>query len=242
MAEMSDLLIPHGAGVPEILITPLGNAEVSLGDLVSNQLKEIAYNDQAQILMPRLGLDPEALSEVSDQEISDDSASGYSTPELRDESGGSSETESLDDEAATLLTAPVGIPRQANTPSCITSLPTELHYMIFSELDAIDSTCLGLTNSHFYSMQQSLHGKVPLNMRRKGPNPLERAWKGNCRHCGAHRCQLYRHLKDWMPTDYEYCAIRQVYGCEAEEGAERYCYRSNPSKPEFCGRHREMRA
>lgn len=240
MAEMPDLFIPHDAGSPDIINTPLGPAEATLGLLVCNQLKDIASNDQGQIIMPRLGLGPEALSEVSDQEISDDLASGYSTPESRDESGVVSESESLDEEVATLLTASVGIVQPAKTSTGITSIPTELHYMIFSHLDPIDSTCLGLTNSHFYSMQQSLNGQVPLGTRRTGPNPLERAWKGNCRHCGAHRCQLYRHLKDWMPTDYEYCAIRQVYGCEAEEGAERYCYRSNPSKPGLCGRHREM--
>ncbi|KAK3383964.1 hypothetical protein B0T24DRAFT_70718 [Lasiosphaeria ovina] len=55
-------------------------------------------------------------------------------------------------------------------------LPAELHYAIFDFLDPIDSTCLGLTNSHFYTIHRRLHGIVPLSARRDGPNELEWAW------------------------------------------------------------------
>ena len=58
----------------------------------------------------------------------------------------------------------------------ITDLPSEVHYLIFGFLDAIDSTCLGLTNRHFYAIHRKLHGTVPLTARRKGPNELEWAW------------------------------------------------------------------
>lgn len=55
-------------------------------------------------------------------------------------------------------------------------LPGELHMAIFDFLDAIDSTCLGLTNKHFYTIHRRMHGSVPLSARRDGPNELEWAW------------------------------------------------------------------
>jgi hypothetical protein len=56
------------------------------------------------------------------------------------------------------------------------NLPGELHYAIFDFLDPIDSTCLGLTNKHFYAIHRRMHGTVPLGARRDGPNELEWAW------------------------------------------------------------------
>lgn len=58
----------------------------------------------------------------------------------------------------------------------LTTLPSELHYAVFDFLDPIDATCLGLTNSHFYSIHRRMHGSVPLSVRRNGPNELEWAW------------------------------------------------------------------
>ncbi|KAK3682132.1 hypothetical protein B0T22DRAFT_484223 [Podospora appendiculata] len=55
-------------------------------------------------------------------------------------------------------------------------LPPELHFAIFDFLDPIDSTCLGLTNRHFYAIHRRMHGSVPLSVRRDGPNELEWAW------------------------------------------------------------------
>lgn len=226
--EMASVQYPYAAMVPEIVIaTP---EDEMLPMMVANQLKNVASNHQGQILMPRLGLGVEPLSDLSESDVSDDFCSGYSTPatpESRDGTELDSYFQSKDVVAAKALPQPTGL----------ATIPTELHYMIFSHLDPIDSTCLALSNSHMYSIHTSLHGKVPLNTRRKAASPLER-WKGNCRQCGNHKCQLYRHLKDWMPREYEYCAVQQVYLQEAEEGAERSCYRSNPSKPGFCGRHR----
>jgi hypothetical protein len=120
--------------------------------------------------------------------------------------------------------------------SHLLNIPTELHLLIFSHLDPIDGTCLGLTNAHFYNLHKVLNGTVTLSTRRKG-----RAWefltKQECRFCAVHRCQLHMHLRDWMPAKYEYCAIKQVYGLKAQEGTKKYCYRSNPLKPGKCGRH-----
>lgn len=55
-------------------------------------------------------------------------------------------------------------------------LPAELHYAIFDFLDPIDSTCLGLTNKHFYDIHRRMHGTVPLSVRRSGPNDMEWVW------------------------------------------------------------------
>ncbi|KAL2149158.1 hypothetical protein VTH82DRAFT_8506 [Thermothelomyces myriococcoides] len=160
------------------------------------------------------------------------------------------------------------------------NLPPELHFAIFGFLDLIDSTCLGLTNKHFYAIHRRLHGTVPLTARREGPNELEWAWhlstnsvrknpsvangckdaaaaspegvgekdkstlsnlrvrgQGYCRMCGVTRCQLHKHIKEWMGEGLEYCSVKQKYGPAAPEGAKPYCYMSKPGDPRRCGRH-----
>ncbi|KAM5352340.1 hypothetical protein ACJ41O_005063 [Fusarium nematophilum] len=143
-------------------------------------------------------------------------------------------------------------------------LPSELHYAIFDFLDPIDSVCLGLTNSNFYEIHRRLHGIVPLSSRYSGPNDMEWAWRGAgplvhrhertahkenameqmrvkgqvyCRKCGISRCELHRHLKDWMGEGYEYCTIKEVFGKPADEDAKPYCFMKSPKNPWRCGRH-----
>ena len=58
-----------------------------------------------------------------------------------------------------------------------------------------------------------------------------------CRKCGISRCELHRHLKDWMGSGYEYCEIRKMYGRPADNEAKAYCYMSSPKNPHRCGRH-----
>jgi hypothetical protein len=112
------------------------------------------------------------------------------------------------------------------------SLPTELHLQIFAHLDKIDATCLGLTCKHLYGIFHEIHGKVPLNTRRIGPNALESAWevvgKQECEKCSVYRCKLHKHIAEWMPEDLEYCHVKRVFGRCAEEGARNTCW---------CGRH-----
>ncbi|KAB5511338.1 hypothetical protein GE09DRAFT_1165378 [Coniochaeta sp. 2T2.1] len=67
------------------------------------------------------------------------------------------------------------LPRSSDGLSLI-DLPGELHFAIFDLLDPIDSTCLGLTNKHFYATHRRIHGTVRLSTRRDGPNELEWAW------------------------------------------------------------------
>jgi len=155
------------------------------------------------------------------------------------------------------------------------NLPGELHFAIFDFLDPIDSTCLGLTNSHFYAIHRRLHGTVPLTIRRDGPNELEWAWhlagsntiraaqpamdshltkglgekernalsklrvrgQAYCRMCGVTRCQLHKHVQEWMGEGLEYCSVRQKFGAVAPEGSKSYCYMSKPGNTRRCGRH-----
>jgi hypothetical protein len=123
----------------------------------------------------------------------------------------------------------------------LSSLPTELQLEIFSYLDRIDSVCFGLTSSRLYAICRAMYGtKIPLNTRRVGPNSLESAWKidkQQCRQCGMFRCELWQHIKTWMPKDLEYCSMKHNFGLPAKEGASESCYRGKPSKPRRCGRH-----
>lgn len=58
-----------------------------------------------------------------------------------------------------------------------------------------------------------------------------------CRKCGISRCELHRHLKDWMGEGMEYCEIKEMYGAPPGEHAKPYCYLSSPKNPNRCGRH-----
>jgi hypothetical protein len=144
-------------------------------------------------------------------------------------------------------------------------LPGELHYAIFDFLDPIDSTCLGLTNKHFYAIHRRMHGTVPLSARREGPNELEWAWhlhiaaKGTAvdrkpavfetadgsgqaktreeKEKEKHALQKLR-IQDWMGEGMEYCSVKQKYGPVALDGSKPYCYRNSPKDPSRCGRHK----
>lgn len=178
--------------------------------------------------------------------------------------------------------------RPASGPLTLSTLPSELHYTLFDFLDPIDATCLGLTNSHFYTIHRRMHGAVPLSVRRDGPNELEWAWhraaypspaipmsmamtstmgtagascgsgggssdkashlaalrvrgKGLCRKCGVSRCELHKHIVDWMPANYEYCSVRDKFVPRPGEEARAHCYMSNPTNTTRCGRHRIKR-
>ncbi|CAG8951600.1 hypothetical protein HYFRA_00007516 [Hymenoscyphus fraxineus] len=124
----------------------------------------------------------------------------------------------------------------------LAQLPTELQLQIFSYLDPIDATCLGLTSPAYYTVYRTIYGtKMPLNTRRPGPNALEAAWevvgKQECNHCGMYRCELHQHIKSWMPKELEYCSMKRNFGLPADDEAKPNCFRGKPSKPRRCGRH-----
>jgi hypothetical protein len=170
-----------------------------------------------------------------------------------------------------------------STRMTLVDLPPELHYAIFDFLDPIDSTCLGLTNRHFYQIHRRMHGTITLSTRRDGPNELEWAWhlagvvmqrsdrltaptitsahtlgdkagvqnalsrlrvrgQAYCRKCGITRCELHKHIQDWMGDTFEYCLVKQKFGPVAPEGARPYCYMSKPDDPHRCGRHRSHKS
>ncbi|CCC13090.1 hypothetical protein SMACR_06308 [Sordaria macrospora] len=58
-----------------------------------------------------------------------------------------------------------------------------------------------------------------------------------CRKCGVTRCQLHKHIQEWMGENMEYCSIREKFGPIAPEGAKSYCYMSKPGDKTRCGRH-----
>jgi len=58
-----------------------------------------------------------------------------------------------------------------------------------------------------------------------------------CRKCGITRCQLHKHIQEWMGEDMEYCSVKKKFGRTAPEGAKSYCYMSKPGDSSRCGRH-----
>lgn len=154
-------------------------------------------------------------------------------------------------ESSSVLANPHGLVSELNTNlthrrTTLLTLPTELHLLIFSHLDPIDSTCFGLSHPGFYALHRFNHpSPMPLNTRRAGKNLLESAWEvvgldqkhhRSCRHCGVVRCELHMHVASWMPEDQEYCAIREKFG-RMGDGAKGSCHRNCPPKPNVCGWH-----
>ncbi|KAI1380930.1 hypothetical protein F4677DRAFT_441260 [Hypoxylon crocopeplum] len=162
---------------------------------------------------------------------------------------------------------PVPFTHQPGVALTLEDLPPELHYAIFDFLDPIDSTCLGLTSTHFYSIHKRMHGKVALSARREGPNDMEWVWRNAfisgpfvassgvgkqnslatlsprgqvyCRKCRTARCELHNHIREWIGgnDDNEYCVVSQKFGRAAPVNARAFCYRSSPRHPHRCGRH-----
>ncbi|TGJ87042.1 hypothetical protein E0Z10_g1764 [Xylaria hypoxylon] len=158
---------------------------------------------------------------------------------------------------------PIPFTHQPGTTLQLSHLPAELHYALFEFLDPIDSVCLALTSRHFYAVHWNMHGKVSLAARREGPNDMEWVWhhagpfllnrngaaKQNslallsprgqvyCRKCRTARCELHKHIKEWMGEGFEYCVVTEKFGPSARQDAKGFCYRSSPRHPNRCGRH-----
>ncbi|KAI0400484.1 hypothetical protein F4802DRAFT_601985 [Xylaria palmicola] len=156
---------------------------------------------------------------------------------------------------------PVPLTHRPGAALQLMHLPAELHYAVFDFLDPIDSVCLALTSRHFYAVHWRLHGRVSLASRREGPNDMEWVWrhagpfqrapsgKQNalallsprgqvyCRKCRTARCELHKHIHEWMGGGVEYCLVTEKFGPVARPGAKGFCYRSSPRHPNRCGRH-----
>lgn len=157
--------------------------------------------------------------------------------------------------------APINQPKPS-TRMTLLDLPSEIHYLFCDNLDPIDSVCFGLAHSRLYTIHRRKNpGKTPLSSRYSGPNDMEWAWRGAgplvrsstqdlgelsrmrvkgqvyCRKCGISRCELHRHLREWMGEGREYCEIKEMYGPVPGEDVKSYCYMSSPKNPHRCGRH-----
>ncbi|KAF6822902.1 F-box domain-containing protein [Colletotrichum plurivorum] len=71
---------------------------------------------------------------------------------------------------------------------------------------------------------------------------LENAEGPRCFLCGVTRCELARHVRDWMPDGLEYCAVSDRYGPLASSGVSNYCHKRSPRHPQRCGRHHPKRS
>ncbi|KAK3994634.1 hypothetical protein QBC44DRAFT_235713 [Cladorrhinum sp. PSN332] len=58
-----------------------------------------------------------------------------------------------------------------------------------------------------------------------------------CRKCGVTRCQLHKHIQQWIGDEFEYCSVKKKFGPIAPEGAKSYCFMSKPGDETRCGRH-----
>lgn len=64
--------------------------------------------------------------------------------------------------------------------------------------------------------------------------------QGFCRHCGANRCQLHRHLYCWMGVNdhrSEYCSVAERFLPPADQSPVKHCYLTKPGWPRRCGKH-----
>jgi hypothetical protein len=77
----------------------------------------------------------------------------------------------------------------------LSMLPPQIHLKIFDILDAVRSTCLGLTCKKFYSIHRGVWGTVPLN-----------AWKWYTEDNSAHT--LRDLLEGFRPVGLLYCPVR----------------------------------
>jgi hypothetical protein len=76
----------------------------------------------------------------------------------------------------------------------LTRCPPEVYLLIFENLDAESSTCLGLSCKKFYETHRSIHGTVPL-------------WTGCCLapyYKTPPVSGLWRTLRDWFPAHLHY--------------------------------------
>lgn len=115
-------------------------------------------------------------------------------------------------------------------------------------LEPIDSVCMGLAARKLYMVHRSLFGSVPLNVNRGAScvssldsNPslfLPKALrKLSCPKCEGQRCELHHHIKEWIGSGLEYCAVSQVFRPKAPHNAVRWCFRNIPKRTKICGRH-----
>jgi len=87
--------------------------------------------------------------------------------------------------------------KMARRSSLLPSLPTEALLQIFSYLDPVHSTCLGLACRRLYNVYSLNHRKIPLD-----------AFTYDCPIPDSNlstMCYLFHHLEDWKPAHLMHC-------------------------------------
>jgi hypothetical protein len=99
----------------------------------------------------------------------------------------------------------------------LSKLPKELKLQIFSHLDPIDATSLGLADGSLYVMYISQRGDTPVRLSTRGleANALDASWElvgtKKCNQCGIYRCELRKHISGFFPAGYDYCRARDRF-------------------------------
>jgi hypothetical protein len=111
-----------------------------------------------------------------------------------------------------------------NSPK-LPNLSTETLLQIFSYLDPVHSTCLGLVCRNLYEIHFSKHKNIPLD-----------AFTYDCPGSKSHlstMCYLFNHLQDWKPADLIHCWRCHKF-CKSNSAAQ-----SGPllGKCDTCARH-----
>jgi hypothetical protein len=87
--------------------------------------------------------------------------------------------------------------KMAESSSLLPALSTELLLQIFSHLDPVHSTCLGLACRRLYHVYSLKHKKIPLD-----------AFTYDCPIPSSNlstMCYLFHHLEDWKPAHLMHC-------------------------------------
>ena len=85
---------------------------------------------------------------------------------------------------------------------------------------------------------------IPLKRIALHYTPSALSWWGQgrayCHQCGEERCELHRHLRNWMAAEQgllEYCSVTERFGPPADKAAPDFCHLRSPRRLRRCGRH-----
>ena len=121
--------------------------------------------------------------------------------------------------------------------------PNEIKMCIFNHLDPIDSTSFGLTSRYIYPVYHDLFSE-PLPLYQPGVGQLALPWKDRvperepnprkpfCWKCGPNRCELHRHIHDFVGRD----ALEKQSQWLQEKALQEFgpCLQFGSFRPAFC--------
>ncbi|EXF76111.1 hypothetical protein CFIO01_07976 [Colletotrichum fioriniae PJ7] len=105
----------------------------------------------------------------------------------------------------------------------------EWAWRLASTLSALES--INTTTATTAADDTTLADEQPISY----PQPRPPFW---CEKCGLERCELQRHIRDWLPRDHKYCTISGKFvRLGLPRGAEGFCHRRSPRNSRLCGKH-----